>query len=302
MYVISELFAFDFISDLVRKKVKNMKLIENCNSSKPSHHNNLPTSSRKSDALLNTQHSESFLWSPQLVELANSAANNGQSREDLILKEGDHNICKSEYVFSESNLDHSSVASDIDNVNKCNIKDSKNNNVGKRTAYNLSNYPIGEANPRDYFLTENISGNRHTCEDRAARPTEGKIRHSYSQDLQSHHSPDDFLSELWPPVNEDSQHKNRIKEEKRIKAFARKPDKLKDSTDSHVEVVSDGNQKLSAVSGQGMYQRQRILYEIVCVCMCLYEGAVANAICLIIHLCSLFYDRRKKYLFNSTSQ
>jgi hypothetical protein len=159
------------------------------------------------------------------------------------------------------------VTSNIDNVNKRNIKDSKNNNVGKRTAYNLSNYPIGEANPRDYFLTENISGNRHTCEDRAARPTEGKIRHSYSQDLQSHHSPDDFLSEVWPPVNEDNQHKNRIKEEKRTKAFARKPDKLKDGADFHLEVVNDGIQKLFAVSAQGMYQRQRILYEIVCVCV-----------------------------------
>lgn len=232
-----------------------MKLIENCNNSKSSHHNNFPTNSRKSDSLLKSQRSESFLWSPQLVELASSATNNSQSREDLILKEQDRNICKSEYVFSESNLDHSSVTSKIDNVNKRNIKDTKNNNVGKRTTYNLSNYPIGEANPRDYFQTENIPGSKHTCEERAARHTEGKIRHSYSQDLQLHHSPDDFLNELWPSVNEESQHKSRSKEVKRIKTFARKPDKLNDSTDPHLEVVGEGLQKLFPVSSQGMYLR-----------------------------------------------
>lgn len=197
------------------------------------------------------------------MELANSVTNNSQNREDLILKEGD-DICKSEYVFSESNLDNSSVTSKIDNVNKRNIKDSKNNNGGKRTGCSLSDYPIGEANPRDYFLTENIPGSRRTCEDRAARPTEGKIRHSYSQDLQPLHSPDDFLSELWPPGSENNQHKSRIKEEKKSKTFTRKPDRLNNSADPHLEVAGEGIQKLLAVSGQGMYQRQTILCEIVC--------------------------------------
>jgi hypothetical protein len=271
----------DFISDLVRKKVKNMKLIENCNSLKCSHHSNLPPVSQKSDALPKIQCSDSFLWNPHLVEVADSGTDNSQSREDLTLKDGDDNICKSEYVFSESHLDHSPVTSKIDNVNKRSIKDSKNNNVGKRTAYNLSNYPIGEANPRDYFPSENIPGSRRICEDRISKPTEGKIRHSYSQDLHSHHSPDDFHHEMWPPVSENNQHKSRIKEEKKLKTSSGKPVKLNNNnnnnnsnnnnTDLHLEVVSEGIQNLLTVPGQGMCP--------VCICVCthvhlsLCEGA-----------------------------
>jgi hypothetical protein len=249
----NQLFVSAFISDLSKKKVKNMKFIENCSSSKPSNHSNVPTRSWKSDAHLKTQRSESVLWSNHVVELANSATNNSQSRENLTLKAGDDNVCKAEYVFSESNIDHSQVTSKIDNVSKRASKDSKNNNTGKKTACNLSNYPIGEANPRDYFLSENIPGNRRMCEDRMTKPTEGKIRHSYSQDLQSHHSPDDFQSELWPPVSESNQYKSRTKEDKKTKTFPGKPVRLNNSADLHVEVVNEGIQNLSTVAGQGTY-------------------------------------------------
>lgn len=244
---------FDFISDLVKKKVKNIKFIENCNNLKPSHHSNLPTSSLKSDALLKAQCSESFLWSPHLVELTDSVTKNSQSKEDLTLEDEHDNICKSEYVFSESDFNHSPVTSKASNVSKHNVKDSKNNNVGKRTTYNLSNYPIGEANPRDYLLSENIPSSRRTCEDRIVRPTEGKIRHSYSQDLQSHYSPDDFLSELWPAVSENSQHKNRIKEDKKSKTLPGKPVRLNNIADAHLDTVGDGTQNLLTVPDQGMY-------------------------------------------------
>lgn len=263
---------FDFISDPLKKKVKNIKLIENCNNLKPSH-SNLPTSSWKSDALLKAQCSESFLWSPHLVELTDSATKNSQSREDLTLEDGYDNICKSEYVFSESNFNHSPVTSKTNNVNKHNIKDSKNNNVGKRTTYNLSNYPIGEAKPRDYLLSENIPSSRRTCEDRIAKPTEGKIRHSYSQDLQSHHSPDDYLSELWPPVSENNQNKSRIKEEKKPKTSSGKPVRLNNIADAHLEVAGEGIQNLLTVPGQGTYQRW-ITYICVKLCVFVFEGAV----------------------------
>jgi len=260
----NQLFMSGFISDLGKKKGKNMKLIENCNSSKPSNHSNLATRSRKSDALLKSQRSESLLWNNRLVEVSNSAANNSQSREDLTFKDGDDNICKSEYVFSEANIDHSQVTSKIDNVSKHTSKDSRNNNTGKRTAYNLSNYPIGEANPRDYFLSENIPGSRRTCEDRMTKPPEGKIRHSYSQDLQSRQSPDDFLGDLWPAVGENNQYKSRIKEDKKTKTYPGKLERLNNSADLHGELVSEGIPNLLIVPYQGMYQRQRIL----CMCVC----------------------------------
>ena len=262
----NQLFVSDFVSDLGKKKVKNMKLIENCSSSKLSNHSNLTSRSRKSDSL-KTQRSESFLWSNHVVEVANSATNNPQCREDLTFKDGDDNVCKSEYVFSEANVDHSQFTSKIDNVNKHTSKDSRNNNTGKRTAYSLSNYPIGEANPRDYFLSENIPGSRRTCEDRMTKPTEGKIRHSYSQDLQSHQSPDDFLGDLWPAVSENNQYKSRIKEDKKTKTFPGKPERLNNSAD-HMEVVIEGIQNLLTLPCQGMYQRQRILCVCsTCVCM-----------------------------------
>jgi len=261
---VNQLFMSDFISDLGKKKAKNMKLIENCSSSKLSNHSNLATRSRKSDALLKSQRSESLLWNNQSVEVSNSAANNSQSREDLPFKDGDDNICKSEYVFSEANIDHSQVTSKIDNVNKHTSKDSRNNNTGKRTAYNLSNYPIGEANPRDYFLSEHIPGSRRMCEDRMTKPPEGKIRHSYSQDLQSHQSPDDFLGDLWPTVSENNQYKSRIKEDKKTKTYPGKLDRPNNSAVLHGQLVSEGIPNLLTVPYQGTYQRQRIL----CVCVC----------------------------------
>jgi hypothetical protein len=289
----NQLFVSDFISDPGKKKTKNMKLIENCSSSKPNNRSNLPTRSRKSDAVLKTQRSESFLWSNHLVELANSATDNSQSREDLTFKDGDDNVCKSEYVFSEANIDHSQVTSKIDNANKHTSKDSKNNNSGKRSAYNLSNYPIGEANPRDYFLSENIPGSRRTCEDRMTKPTEGKIRHSYSQDLQSHHSPDDFLSDLWPAVSENNQYKSRSKEDKKTKTFPGKADRLNNSADLHVEVVSEGIQNLLTVPGQGMYQRWRILCVCVCACMhtCMCVCVYTTHACTCLHV----HERRSSY-------
>jgi hypothetical protein len=241
----------DCISDIGNKKTKNMKLIENCNSSKLSNHSNSTTRLRKSDALLKTQRSESSLWSNRSVEVA---TNNSQSREDLTFKDGDDNVCKSEYVFSEANIDHNQVTSKIDNVNKHTSKDSRNNNTGKRPAYNLSNYPIGEANPRDYFPSENIPGSRRTCEDRTTKPAEGKIRHSYSQDLQLHQSPDDFLGDMWPAVSESNQYKSRVKEDKKTKTFPGKMDRLNNSADLHLE-VGEGIQKLVTPPYQGMYQQ-----------------------------------------------
>jgi len=273
----NQLFMSDFISDLGKKKGKNMKLIENCSSSKLSNHSNLATRSRKSDALLKSQRSESLLWNNRSVEVSNSAANNSQSREDLTFKDGDDNICKSEYVFSEANIDHSQVTSKIDNVNKHTSKDSRNNNTGKRTAYNLSNYPIGEANPRDYFLSENIPGSRRTGEDRMTKPPEGKIRHSYSQDLQSRHSPDDFLGDLWPAVSENNQYKSRIKEDKKTKTYPGKVERLNNSADLHGELVSEGIPNVLTVPYQGMYQRQRILC--VCVCVCEQYMCVHGCMC-----------------------
>ncbi|PSN51291.1 hypothetical protein C0J52_05308 [Blattella germanica] len=238
-----------------KKKYKNMKLIENCSNSKSNQQNNSsrsqPVNSRKLDGLPKTQRSESYVWSNHLVELSDSATNNSQSKENLIQKESDDNICRSEYVFSESNLDHSPVTSKAESISKRSNKDSKNNNVGKKSAYNLSSYPIGEANPRDYFSSENIPGSRRMCDDRtskAVKSSEGKIRHSYSQDLQSHHSTDDFLSELWPPVSE-NQHKNRIKEERRTKTALGpngKPAKLNNTPDPHLEVVDLQDPILSA--------------------------------------------------------
>lgn len=274
----NQLFISDFISDLGKKKVKNMKLIENCSSSKPSKHSNLATRSRKSDALLKSQRSESLHWSNHSVEVSNSATNNSQSREDLTFKDGDDNICKSEYVFSEANIDHSQVTSKIDNVNKHTSKDSRNNNTGKRTAYNLSNYPIGEANPRDYFPSENIPGSRRTCEDRMTKPPEGKIRLSYSQDLQSHQSPDDFRGDLWPAVSENNQYKSRIKEEKKTKTYPGKLDRLNNSADFHGELVGEGIPNLLTLPCQGMYQRQRILCICVCEC-CVCSTCVCMVAC-----------------------
>jgi len=255
----------DFVSDLGKKKVKNMKLIENCSSSKLSNHSNLAARSRKSDALLKSQRSESSTWSSHSVEVSNSAINNSQSKEDLTFKAGDDNVCKSEYVFSEADIDHSQVTSKVDNVNKHTSKDSRNNNTGKRTAYNLSNYPIGEAHPRDYILSENIPGSRRTCEDRMTKPPEGKIRHSYSQDLQSHQSSDDFLGDVWSAVSENNQYKSRIKEDKKTKTYPGKLDRLNNSADLHAELVSEGIPNLLTVPCQGMYQRQRILcVNVVC--------------------------------------
>jgi len=275
---VNQLFMSDFISDLGKKKAKNMKLIENCSSSKLSNHSNLATRSRKSDALLKSQRSESLLWNNHSVEVSNSAANNSQSREDLPFKDGDDNICKSEYVFSEANIDHSQVISKIDNVNKHTSKDSRNNNTGKRTAYNLSNYPIGEANPRDYFLSEHIPGSRRMCEDRMTKPPEGKIRHSYSQDLQSHQSPDDFLGDLWPAVSENNQYKSRIKEDKKTKTYPGKLDRPNNSADLHGQLVSEGIPNLLTVPYQGTYQRQRILCVCVCEC-CVYSTCVCMVAC-----------------------
>ncbi|XP_069692355.1 uncharacterized protein CYLD isoform X1 [Periplaneta americana] len=253
---------FGLPPDNVKRKIKNFKYIENCNSSKPSHHGNLsrsqPTSSRKSEAVpTKTQLSESFLWSSPLVELSDSATKNSQSRENLIPKDGDDKICKSEYVFSETNIDHNSVTSKIENINKRSSKDSKNNNIGKRSVHNLSSYPIGEANPRDYFPSENIPGNRRICEERTSKtskPSETKIRHSYSQDLQAHHSQDDILSDIWPPISDNNQHRSRVKEDKKPKATSTatsgKPAKLNNGAEPQLEVVGESIQNLLAVPGQ----------------------------------------------------
>jgi len=299
----NHLFMSDFVSDLGKKKVKNMKLIENCSSSKLSNHSNLATRSRKSDALLKSQRSESLLWSNHSLEVSNSATNNTQSREDLTFKDGDDRVCKSEYVFSEANIDHSQVTSKIDNVNKPTSKDSRNNSTGKRTAYNLSNYPIGEANPRDYLPSENIPGSRRTCEDRMTKPPEGKIRHSYSQDLQSHQSPGDFVDDIWPAVSENSQYKSRIKEDKKTKTYPGKLDRLNNSADLHGELVSERTLNLFTLPCQGMYQRQRILCVCVCVCeCCVYSTCVCMVACaqvkkqleacihVISHLCNVACD------------
>ncbi|KAJ9579710.1 hypothetical protein L9F63_004636, partial [Diploptera punctata] len=242
-----------------KRKIKSLKLIENCTNSKPNQQNNVmrqpSVSSRKSEGLQKTQRSESYMWSNHLVELSNSAVNNSQSKENLTLKLSDENICRSEYVFSESNHDHSPVNSKVETVNKRSNKDSKNNNIGKKTGFNLSSYPIGEANPRDYFSTENIPGTRR--EDlvpKTVKSSEGKIRHSYSQDLQSHHSPDDIYSDLWPSVS-GNQLKSRIKEDRKTKTGLGpngKSVKLNNSADPHLEVVGESIQNLLLVPSQDL--------------------------------------------------
>jgi hypothetical protein len=85
----NHLFMSDSISDNGNKKTKNIKLIENCNSSKLSNHSNSTTRLQKSDALLKTQCSESSLWSNRSVEVA---TNTPQSWQDLTFKGGDDNV------------------------------------------------------------------------------------------------------------------------------------------------------------------------------------------------------------------
>ena len=229
-------------------------MIENCTNSKPTVLRQQPASSRKTEGLSKTQRSESYMWNNHFVELSNSAVNSLQSKENLTLKDSDDNVCRSEYVFSESNHDHSPVNSKVEMINKRSNKDSKNNNIGKKASFNLSSYPIGEANPRDYFSTENIPGTRrddHTS--KTTKISEGKIRHSYSQDLQSHHSPDDFHGDLWPSVSE-NQHKSRIKDDRKTKTALGpngKPAKLNNTADPQLEIVGESIQNLLLVPGQG---------------------------------------------------
>ena len=170
------------------------------------------------------------------MELSNSAVNTSQS------KDSDDNVCRSEYVFSESNNDHSPVNSKVEAINKRCNKDCKNN---KKGGYSLDS---------EYFSTENIpTARREDHVSKSSKCSEGKLRHSYSQDLQSHHSPDELYDDLWPSISE-NQHRSRIKEDRKAKTALGpngKPAKLNNNAD---QIVGENIQNLLLMPGQGKSQ------------------------------------------------
>ncbi|XP_046999360.1 uncharacterized protein LOC124615480 isoform X1 [Schistocerca americana] len=155
-----------------------------------------PSSASTADAGSKGHVSETHMWNNSVAEISEVFGNlptDSMSKENKLTKCKSDNLCKSEYVFSEGNGYHvNSVKIDNSEQNYC--KDPKNNNVSKKTV--LVNYPesapsrgVLDESPRkvnDYF-TKHI------------KPSELKIKHSHSRDIQPRNSsePFDVVDESW---------------------------------------------------------------------------------------------------------
>ncbi|XP_066991733.2 ubiquitin carboxyl-terminal hydrolase CYLD [Anabrus simplex] len=224
--------AEDFFSkpaDHVKKK-KNLKLIENCNNPKVSR-SQIPS----------TGHSEiqdPSMWTSPLREfndVPESAPASKEKRED--------NVCRSEYVFSEPNTE--TLTPKIDNIKKRVGKDSRNNNCSRKVNNSLSSYPIGEASPRENVSCESYALNRRVGSDHLMKnDNEPKIRHSYSQDVNTRNGIDlsDFGDDAWLSVNDSKHTRPRVREEKRSSATGSngKATKMNNAAEPLLEIVGEG--------------------------------------------------------------
>nr|CAD7203027.1 unnamed protein product [Timema douglasi] len=238
--------------DTASKKFRNLKYIENYSNSKVSHHANSRSqvnSMKYSEPSFKTQRSESFHLTNPVIELTDTRDNDPFPEDNTNQRNGKGNICRSEYVFSESSLDSSTAR--LDNSNKSSVvTNSKNlNNSSKR---NGTSYVDGDTCANNPGSSNFMSG-----PSRVSKPNETKMRHSYSQDM-NNVGPDfqgDLLDELWPSVAESSQPKTKgTREDKKtrpVQGSNKKLSRFDINGDPQLEIVGEGIQNLLSTSAPG---------------------------------------------------
>nr|CAD7411334.1 unnamed protein product [Timema poppensis] len=252
--LISLIKADDYFpkKDTASKKFRNLKYIENYSNSKVAHHANSRSqvnSMKYSEPSFKTQRSESFHLTNPVIELTDTRDNDPFPEDNTNQRNGKGNICRSEYVFSESSLDSSTAR--LDNSNKSSVvTNSKNlNNSSKR---NGTSYVDGDTCANNPGSSNFMSG-----PSRVSKPNETKMRHSYSQDM-NNVGPDfqgDLLDELWPSVAESSQPKTKgTREDKKtrpVQGSNKKLSRFDINGDPQLEIVGEGIQNLLSTSAPG---------------------------------------------------
>nr|CAD7424352.1 unnamed protein product [Timema monikensis] len=238
--------------DTASKKFRNLKYIENYSNSKVAHHANSRSqvnSMKYSEPSFKTQRSESFHFTNPVIELTDTRDNDPFPEDNTNQRNGKVNICRSEYVFSESSLDSS--AARLDDSNKSSVvTNSKNlNNSNKRNGTSYVDGDTGANNPG--------SSNFMSGSSRVSKPNETKMRHSYSQDTNNGGSnfQGDLLDEFWPSVAESSQPKTKgTREDKKIRPAQgsnRKLSRFDINGDPQLAIVGEGIQNLLSTSAPG---------------------------------------------------
>lgn len=161
------------------------------------------------DSASKTRHSEPLVWTSTRVKLPDYPDNipkhsSSSSREVQTSKQGDNNICRSEYIFTTPFPNINATKNQLDNSSKRATQDSKNT-TGRKSESNLSSYPIGLTRPNDFFPLDKPSSNPRRRTDiviNSGKSKETKIRHSYSQDSKHQNSVDltDFV-DTWSAEN-----------------------------------------------------------------------------------------------------
>nr|CAD7437736.1 unnamed protein product [Timema bartmani] len=248
--LISLIKADDYFpkKDTASKKFRNLKYIENYSNSKVTHHANSRSqvnSMKYSEPSFKTQRSESFHLTNPVIELTDTRDN----EENTNQRNGEGNVCRSEYVFSESSVD--SRTARLDNSNKSSVvTNSKNlNNSSKRNGTSFVDGDTSDNNPGNSNFMSGLS--------RVSKPNETKMRHSYSQDM--HNGGQDFqgdlLDELWPSVAESSQPKTKgAREDKKtrpVQGSNKKLSRFDINGDPQLEIVGEGIQNLLSTSAPG---------------------------------------------------